>query len=175
MGRVVPLADLAEVLAVERAAGKRVVLTNGCFDLLHVGHVRLLDQARALGDVLVVGVNGDESVRRLKGPGRPLVPASDRAEVVAALSPVDYVCVFEETTAERLAALVAPDVYVKGADYRAAGGAIDEGRLPEAPVVRAAGGQVVLLPLTPDRSTSGLVERIAGRLTDRIRGAGTAP
>jgi rfaE bifunctional protein nucleotidyltransferase chain/domain len=160
MGRVVPLAELESILATARVAGKRVVLTNGCFDLLHVGHARLLERARALGDVLVVGVNGDASVRRLKGPVRPLVPAAERAELVAALGAVDYVAVFEETTAERLAAAVHPDVYVKGADYAAAGGAVDPSRLPEAAVVQGGGGRVVLVPLTPDRSTSGLVERI---------------
>jgi rfaE bifunctional protein nucleotidyltransferase chain/domain len=160
MGRVVPLAELDAALAAARRAGKRVVLTNGCFDLLHVGHARLLGEAKALGDVLVVGVNGDDSVRRLKGPARPLVPAAERAELVAALGAVDYVALFEETTAERLAAAVRPDVYVKGADYAAAGGAVDSGRLPEAAVVRAGGGEVVLIPLTPDRSTSGLVARI---------------
>ena len=160
MGRVVPLAELESILATARVAGKRVVLTNGCFDLLHVGHARLLEQARALGDVLVVGVNGDASVRRLKGPTRPLVPAAERAELVAALGAVDYVAVFEETTAERLAGAVRPDVYVKGADYAAAGGAVDPSRLPEAAVVQGGGGRVVLVPLTPDRSTSGLVDRI---------------
>ena len=174
MGRVLPLDELTAALEAERAAGRRIVLTNGCFDLLHVGHVRALRQCRALGDVLVVGVNGDGSVRRLKGPPRPFVPAAERAEVLAALAVVDYVTVFPEQTAERLAALVRPDVYVKGADYARAAGApaavpeipeIDEDRLPEARVVRAAGGAVVLLPLTPGHSTSALVERIqaAGR------------
>ncbi|MDQ3699817.1 MAG: adenylyltransferase/cytidyltransferase family protein, partial [Chloroflexota bacterium] len=114
MGRVIPFFDLATILDAERAAGRRIVLTNGCFDLLHVGHVRLLQQCRALGEVLVVGVNDDASVRHLKGPTRPLVPAAERAEILAALSAVDYVTVFEEPTAERLAAAVRPEVYVKG-------------------------------------------------------------
>jgi rfaE bifunctional protein nucleotidyltransferase chain/domain len=168
MGRVIPLAQLAQAIAAERAAGRRIVLTNGCFDLLHVGHVRGFQASRAYGDVLVVGVNGDDSVRRLKGPDRPLVPEDERAELLAALAAVDYVAIFPEPTAEALAALVRPDVYVKGADY-ATGCAtappsdqasIDEQRLPEARVVRAHGGRVVLLPMTPGRSTSGLVERI---------------
>src|SRR5262249_38226835 len=135
---------------------------NGCFDLLHVGHVRLLERCHALGDVLVVGVNSDESVHRLKGPGRPIVPAGERAELLAALACVDVVTVFAEPTAERLAAAVRPDVYVKGADYSQAGSAeaVDERRLPEARVVREGGGRVVLLPMTPDRSTSALVTRI---------------
>jgi D-beta-D-heptose 7-phosphate kinase/D-beta-D-heptose 1-phosphate adenosyltransferase len=164
MGRVVPLADLAQVIAAERAAGKRIVLTNGCFDLLHVGHVRGFQASRAHGDVLVVGANADESVRRLKGPDRPLVPEHERAEILAALAAVDYVAIFPETTAETLAALVRPDVYVKGADYASAPDSseprIDEQRLPEARIVRAHGGRVVLLPITPGRSTTGLVERI---------------
>ena len=160
MGRVIPFLDLATALDAERAAGRRIVLTNGCFDLLHVGHVRLLQQCRALGEVLVVGVNDDASVRHLKGPTRPLVPASERAEILAALSAVDYVTVFAEPTAERLAATVRPEVYVKGADYE-----VDDHRLPEAKVVVAGGGRVVLLPLSPGRSTTALVERmVAERL-----------
>ncbi len=99
MGRVVAFQDIATAVEAERAAGRGIVLTNGCFDLLHVGHVRLLQRCRALGDVLVVGVNDDASVQRLKGPARPLVPAAERAEVLAALEAVDYVTVFEETTA----------------------------------------------------------------------------
>lgn len=185
MGRVVPFLDLATALDAERAAGRRIVLTNGCFDLLHVGHVRLLQQCRALGEVVVVGVNDDASVRRLKGPTRPLVPAAERAELLAALSAVDYVAVFEESTAERLAATVRPEVYVKGADYAqppaatapgplagsapgagieaapGTGDEVDDRRLPEARVVCAAGGRVVLLPLSPGRSTTALVERMA--------------
>ena len=172
MGSVVSMDALPALLAGARRRGQRVVLTNGHFDLLHVGHVRLLQGARALGDVLVVGINGDQSVRRRKGPERPLVPGAERAETVAALGAVDYVCLFDEPTAERLAGIVRPDVYVKGADYALAGsagdaegaGAIDAQRLPEARVVAEGGGRVVLLPLTPDRSTTALVERIkAGR------------
>jgi D-glycero-beta-D-manno-heptose 1-phosphate adenylyltransferase len=165
MGRVVDLLALEGAMARARELGQRIVLTNGHFDLLHVGHVRLLGAARALGDVLVVGVNGDASVRRRKGPTRPLVPGAERAEVLAALAAVDFVCLFEEDTAEGLARAVRPDVYVKGADYArpgapAEGPAVDEARLPEAPVVRAGGGRVVLLPLTPDRSTTALEARI---------------
>jgi rfaE bifunctional protein nucleotidyltransferase chain/domain len=183
MGRVVALDDLPAALATERAAGRRIVLTNGCFDLLHVGHVRLLQACRRLGDVLVVGVNGDSTVRRLKGPGRPLVPQGDRAELLAALAAVDYVAIFPEPTAERLAELVRPDVYVKGADYargsRADGGdagapddsPVDAARLPEAAVVRRLGGRVVLVPLVPDRSTSGLVARI--QAASRMDGDGS--
>jgi rfaE bifunctional protein nucleotidyltransferase chain/domain len=161
MGRVVGWEELETALAAARGAGKRVVLTNGCFDLLHVGHVRGLRAARALGDLLVVGVNSDASVRQLKGEGRPLVAQDERAEVLAALEPVDYVVIFDEPTAERLAALVRPAVYAKGGDYAAAGaGAFDPQRLPEAKVVAAHGGETVLVPLVPGRSTTDLVARI---------------
>jgi rfaE bifunctional protein nucleotidyltransferase chain/domain len=162
MGAIVSLEQLEAIVAAERARGRRIVLTNGCFDLLHVGHVRLLRRCRELGDVVIVGVNDDGSVRQLKGPQRPIVPAAERAEVLAALAAVDYVAIFPETTAERLAAIVRPDVYAKGADYRAGdeSGAIDERRLPEASVVRAAGGRIELVPLAPHCSTTALVERI---------------
>ena len=136
-----------------REEGLRVVWTNGVFDLLHVGHVRSLEAARALGDVLVVGVNGDESVRRIKGDARPLVPAEQRAEVVAALAPVDRVVVFDEPTPEEALARLRPDVHTKGADY--------EGReLPEAAVVESYGGSVELLPLVPGVSTTELERRL---------------
>lgn len=152
--------ELEAAIDRERAEGRRVVLTNGCFDLLHVGHVRALRAARALGDVLVVGLNSDGSVRRLKGAGRPLVSQDERAEVIASLVPVDYVVVFEEPTAERLASLVKPAVYVKGGDYAGEAAAFDASRLPEAKVVAALGGETVLVPFVPGRSTTDLVARI---------------
>jgi D-beta-D-heptose 7-phosphate kinase/D-beta-D-heptose 1-phosphate adenosyltransferase len=142
---------LAEMRAEE--AGLKVVFTNGCFDLLHVGHLRTLQRARALGDVLVVGVNSDASVARLKGPGRPLNPQQDRAELLAGLACVDYVVIFEEDTPEATLAALRPDVHVKGGDYR-------EEDLPESDLVRSWGGQVVLAELVPGRSTSALVEQI---------------
>lgn len=159
MGRVVSQPELAAALERARASGKRVVLTNGCFDLLHVGHVRSLRAARALGDLLVVGLNSDASVRAIKGAERPLVPQAERAEVIAALVPVDYVVLFDEPTAERLAALVRPAVYAKGGDY-ASGAAIDGARLPEARVVAELGGRTELIPLVAGRSTSAIVEKI---------------
>ncbi len=136
-----------------RRQGKVLVLTNGHFDLLHVGHVRLLRAARALGDVLVVGLNDDTSTRALKGPRRPIVPAAERAEILASLEAVDYVIPFSETTAERLVATLQPDVYVKGGDWSA-----DE--LPEAPAVRAYGGRIEIVEVTPGRSTSRIIETI---------------
>jgi rfaE bifunctional protein nucleotidyltransferase chain/domain len=152
----VDLDTAAARAAAVRQAGGRVVVTNGCFDLLHVGHVRYLQAARALGDLLVVGVNSDASVRALKGPARPLVPAAERAEIVAALAAVDLVVVFDAPTAEPLVARLRPEVYVKGDDYT-------EATLPEARLVRAAGGEVVLLPTQSGLSTSALVARILAR------------
>jgi rfaE bifunctional protein nucleotidyltransferase chain/domain len=118
MGRVLDLEGARAVADKARAAGRRVVLANGCFDLLHVGHVRYLEDARALGDLLIVGVNGDDAVRRLKGPGRPLMPAVERAEMLAALRAVDHVVVFEDDTADRLVALLRPAVHARGRTTR---------------------------------------------------------
>jgi len=146
-------AALVSRLAGRRAAGRRVVLTNGCFDLVHSGHVSYLREAASLGDLLVVGVNSDASVRSFKEPGRPIVPEADRVEVVAALEMVDYVVLFDEPTAEVLVAELKPDIYVKGGDYR-----LEE--LPEARVVESYGGQVKLLPYREGRSTTGIIQRI---------------
>jgi rfaE bifunctional protein nucleotidyltransferase chain/domain len=156
--KVSSLPALLSWRAAARREGKTVVWTNGCFDLLHVGHVRNLQAARLLGDFLIVGVNGDEAVRRLKGSGRPIVPGAERAEILAALACVDRVVVFEEPTpAESLAALQ-PDIHCKGADY-----APPDGKpIPEAAVVAAYGGRIEFLPLIPLTSTTRLIERICG-------------
>ena len=139
-----------------RTEGQTVVWTNGCFDLLHLGHVRSLQIAKALGDVLVVGVNSDDSVRRLKGPGRPIFPASERVKMLAALECVDYVVVFEELTPERALSRLRPDIHCKGADY-----APPHGKpIPEAKIVEAYGGRVEFLPLLSGHSTSELIRRI---------------
>lgn len=159
-----------------RREGMRVVLTNGVFDLLHSGHVRYLEQARSLGDILVVGINSDASTRKIKGPLRPLVPQDERAYLLAAIRWVDYVTVFDEPTAEALVRTLAPDVYVKGGDYAMATTEaaislhqqVDETRLPEARVARAGGGRVVLVPYHPGLSTTALIERIAGRYGGKI-------
>jgi rfaE bifunctional protein nucleotidyltransferase chain/domain len=140
-----------------REAGKTVVWTNGCFDLMHVGHVRSLQAARALGDVLVVGLNSDESVRRLKGRGRPILPAVERAELLAALACVDYVTVFDDETPERVLAWLRPAIHTKGADYAPPGGK----PVPEAAVVAAYGGQIRFLEFVPARSTSALIRQIS--------------
>jgi rfaE bifunctional protein nucleotidyltransferase chain/domain len=130
-----------------------VVLTNGVFDLLHVGHLRYLRQARRAGDVLVVGVNADSAVNK---PGRPLVPDAERAELLAALEPVDYVVIFGESTADGLLRAVQPDVYVKGADY-------SESTLPEASTAHAIGAKVMFVELVQNRSTSALARAVRSR------------
>jgi rfaE bifunctional protein nucleotidyltransferase chain/domain len=138
-----------------RRRGLRIVATNGCFDLLHFGHVTYLQQARQLGDLLVVGLNSDASVRRLKGPTRPLVPARQRAAVMAALACVDAVVIFPQTRATKFLAAVQPDIYVKGGDYRPS--SLDQS---EQAILAGKGTRVRLLPLVPGCSTSELVERI---------------
>jgi len=147
------VADLVRRLEVRRAAGERIVFTNGCFDILHRGHIAYLSQAKALGDALVVGVNTDAGIRRLKGPTRPINALEDRVEVLAALGCVDHVVAFDEDTPAELIRAVRPDVFVKGGDYT-----ID--RLPEAAVVEEHGGEVRILPFVADRSTTDLIARI---------------
>ena len=132
-----------------------MVFTNGCYDLLHPGHIRLLEQARSLGDVLILGLNSDDSVRRLKGPARPLLSEQERAEVAAALAAVDAITIFDEDTPRELIAAVLPDVLVKGADWAHWIAGREE--------VEAAGGQVMALALEPGYSTTGIVEEILTR------------
>jgi D-beta-D-heptose 7-phosphate kinase/D-beta-D-heptose 1-phosphate adenosyltransferase len=139
-----------------RRQGRRIGFTNGCFDLLHRGHVSHLHHARGLADVLIVGVNSDAGVRRLKGPGRPINPLDDRLHVLAALDCVDHLVPFDEDTAGNLIRALRPDVFVKGGNYTRA-------NLPEVAVVEALGGVVEILPYLPDRSTTGLLERIRGQ------------
>lgn len=155
-GVIVSLAEAAALAEQYRAGGRRVVLTNGHFDVLHVGHAACLAAARALGDVLFVGVNSDASTVALKGPKRPIVPAADRALLLAHLRSVDHVVIFEETTAIALLRAVRPHVYAKGGDYAA-------GSLPEAVAAAEVGAEVRLLPLADGRSTSGIIERIVAR------------
>ena len=151
--RKILTADRAAILARRlRRRGQVVVFTNGCFDLLHAGHVGLLEAARAHGDFLVVGVNSDRSVRRLKGAGRPIVPLRERMEILAALRAVDGVVPFGGATPARLIVRIRPDVLVKGADYRKA-------EIVGRDTVEAAGGRVVTVPLRRGRSTSGLIRR----------------
>ena len=153
MGQVVSQDELILHIAQARRNGRRVVFTNGCFDLLHPGHIRCLEQARALGDLLVVAINTDASVRRVKGAGRPVVPEGERAEVLAALAAVDYVTLFDEDTPQRIIARVLPDVLVKGGDW-------GPDKIVGRAEVEAAGGRVVAIPLAPAYSTSALLEKI---------------
>jgi len=150
-------AELTEIRKDLARQGKTVVFTNGCFDILHRGHVEYLLQARRLGDVLMIGVNDDQSVRRLKGPGRPLVPQQDRAYLLAALIMVDYVCLFPEDTPLQLIQSLQPDVLVKGSDYQ-----LHE--IVGKQTVEERGGKVVTIPLVENRSTSNIINTIV-RLT----------
>lgn len=154
--RVIPLRSLIPIVRKFQRDGKRVAFTNGCFDLLHVGHLDTLERARRLADCLVVAVNSDRSVRRLKGPGRPIVPARERARLVAALKPVDYVTIFSEDTPERIIRLLSPDVLVKGGDWH-----------PHAIVgrkwVESHGGRVVVVPYRSGHSTTRLIRSIQAK------------
>ena len=149
-GPVLELAALTRELKMAREKQKRIVLTNGVFDLLHIGHLRYLRQARVYGDLLVVGVNADRAVTK---PGRPLVPGQERAELVAALEPVDFVTIFEELTADHLLLAIRPDVYVKGDDY-------SEATLAEAGTAREVHAELMFVPTTAGHSTSQLIERL---------------
>ncbi len=148
--------EAERLAATWRRAGRRVVLANGCFDLLHVGHVRYLTAARALGDALIVGLNSDASVERLKGPGRPLMPVGERAELVAALAAVDAVVVFDEDSADHLIARLKPDVHAKGTDYT-------EDTVPERAAVRATGGTVAIAGDPKTHATRDLIASIVAR------------
>jgi rfaE bifunctional protein nucleotidyltransferase chain/domain len=154
--KIIPWDQLPAWRAKLRESGRRLVVTNGCFDLLHRGHVTYLEAARAQGDALLVGVNGDVSVRELKGTHRPINEESDRAAVLAALQSVDAVCVFTDRTALRFLSTVQPDVYVKGGDYT-----IDTINQEERRLVEGLGGKVVVLAGVPGKSTSALLEKIA--------------
>lgn len=152
-GQILDQRRLAQRADEHHHGGERVILTNGCFDVLHRGHVRCLQQARDLGDVLIVAINSDAGVRRLKGPGRPVNPVADRAAILAALRCVDYVTVFDEPTPLRLIERIRPDCYAKGGDYTAF-------TLPESAAVARYGGEVVILDYLAGRSTTATVERL---------------
>ncbi len=154
MGTVLTEDELVAAVARERAAGRRIAFANGCFDVLHVGHVRYLEGARREGDCLVVAINDDGSVRALKGAGRPILAAADRAELVAALRAVDYVVLFPETTVARLLERLRPEVHCKGTDYTT-------DSVPERETVRAYGGRVAIVGDAKDHSTRDLFARIS--------------
>jgi rfaE bifunctional protein nucleotidyltransferase chain/domain len=139
-----------------RASGKKLVVTNGCFDILHLGHVTYLESARHHGDALLVGINSDDAARQLKGPGRPVNTEADRAAVLAALASVDGVCVFSESTAVKFLAAARPEVYVKGGDYT-----LDTLNQDERRTVEQTGGKIVIIPLVPGKSTTALLEKIS--------------
>ena len=160
--KVKSLAAVVRAARKAQGAGRRVVFTNGCFDLLHRGHVRYLEQARGLGDFLVVAVNSDASVRRLKGPGRPVVPAVERAEVLAALAAVDLVLIFDDLEPGRIIRAVRPDLLVKGGDWP-----VDQ--IVGADFVRSTGGVVRSLPYLPGASTTELIRRLASALSPHPR------
>jgi D-glycero-beta-D-manno-heptose 1-phosphate adenylyltransferase len=156
MAPLVNIDEAARLAAAWRAQGKRLVLANGCFDLLHVGHVRYLQAARSLGDVLLVALNSDAAVRRLKGPGRPLMPAAERAELVGALAGVDAVLVFDDDRADAVIARLCPDVHAKGTDY-------SQESVPERETVRAAGGRVAIAGDPKAHATKDLIQTILER------------
>ena len=153
--KIITLPELARRAGEIRQAGKRLVLTNGCFDLLHVGHVRYLEEARELGDFLAVAVNGDESVRALKGAGRPLNSEDDRAEVLAALEAVNFVTIFPNVRATQVIETARPAIYAKGGDYTSE--SLD---VEERAAVKRVGAKTVILPLVPGKSTSQLIQRV---------------
>jgi D-glycero-beta-D-manno-heptose 1-phosphate adenylyltransferase len=158
MGAVVTDSELVSRVTADRAAGRTIAFANGCFDLLHVGHVRYLEGARREGDRLIVAINDDASVRALKGNGQPVLPAEARAELVAALRVVDYVVIFPDRTVERLLRLVRPDVHCKGTDYT-----VDT--VPERDVVRSYGGRVAVVGDPKDHSTRDLLKRLRSEET----------
>ena len=153
---LVSLEELLEVLQEERKKGKRVVFTNGCFDIIHAGHVDYLRKAKSLGDILVVGLNSDESIRRIKGEKRPIIPQRMRAEVLSSLKPVDYVVIFEEDTPENLIKAIRPEVLVKGGDWELS-------KVVGKDFVESYGGKVLTIPFTYEISTTKIINTILER------------
>jgi rfaE bifunctional protein nucleotidyltransferase chain/domain len=156
LSRIVNRSDLITIVETERRSGQRIVLANGCFDVLHVGHVRYLEAARALGDLLIVGVNSDEQARRLKGEGRPLLPQDQRAEIISSIEAVDLVTIFSEPTVKELLLALKPDIHAKGTDYT-------EDSVPERDVVRSFGGRVAIVGDPKDHSSSEMIETVSGK------------
>ena len=153
MGHVVNLEELVTVVENSKNNNKVIVTTNGCFDILHVGHVRYLKETKKLGDVLIIALNTDESVRRLKGPTRPVNSENDRAEVLAALECVDFVVLFNEQTPVDLLSKIKPDIHAKGGDYNA-------DNLPESATIKEGGGKLVFIPLVEGKSTTNIIQKI---------------
>jgi len=154
--RIIDRSEMITAVETARIQGKRIVFANGCFDVLHAGHVRYLEAARALGDLLIVAVNSDEQAARLKGAGRPLLSQDQRAEIVAALDAVDLVTIFDEPTVTELLLALKPDIHAKGTDYT-------EETVPERDVVRSFGGQVAIVGDPKNHSSSEMIEKVGGR------------
>jgi rfaE bifunctional protein nucleotidyltransferase chain/domain len=154
--KVKTLEDVVRIRSRLRSEGKKLVFTNGCFDLLHVGHVRYLSQARAMGDALVVAVNSDRSIREIKGKGRPIVPEAERAEVLSALACIDYIFIFDDPTPQQVIDAIVPDILVKGADW-------DISEIVGRETVEKGGGIVRSIPLVEGSSTTGIIERVIER------------
>jgi len=154
--RILERRDLLAVVEAAKRKRSRIVLANGCFDVLHVGHIRYLEAAKALGDLLIVGVNSDEQTRRLKGDGRPLVPQDQRAQIVSALEAVNFVTIFEEPTVKELLLAIKPDVHAKGTDYT-------EDMVPERDVVRSFGGRVAIVGDPKNHSSSEIIDKVSGQ------------
>ncbi len=154
--RILERRDLLAVVEAAKRKGSRIVLANGCFDVLHVGHIRYLEAAKALGDLLIVGVNSDKQTRRLKGDGRPLVPQDQRAQIVSALEAVNFVTIFEEPTVKELLLAIKPDVHAKGTDYT-------EDMVPERDVVRSFGGRVAIVGDPKNHSSSEIIDKVSGQ------------
>ncbi|MCD4785393.1 MAG: D-glycero-beta-D-manno-heptose 1-phosphate adenylyltransferase [Candidatus Eremiobacteraeota bacterium] len=154
--KITSLPRLKDILASLKVEGKKIVFTNGCFDILHLGHIKYLRKAKALGDILVVGLNTDSSVRKIKGSLRPIVPEDERAEILAALEMVDYVVMFSRETPEKIILELQPDIHVKGGDYT-------EEMLPEAKLVRSYGGKVAIIPLVEGKATTNIIREILDR------------
>jgi rfaE bifunctional protein nucleotidyltransferase chain/domain len=160
--RIVDRPHLIEAISAAKKDGRRIVFCNGCFDVLHVGHVRYLEAAKALGDLLIVAVNSDEQVRKQKGEDRPLMPQDQRAEIVSALAAVDFVTIFEEPTVTELLLALKPDIHAKGTDYT-------EDTVPERDVVRSYGGRVAIAGDQKDHSSSQMIEKVSSELQNRER------
>lgn len=158
MGRIVKLDELLTIVEMERANKKKIVFTNGCFDILHIGHISYLKTAKELGDILIVGINSDRSVKLLKGSNRPIINENERAAIVSSLYFVDYVIIFDESRPNNLINMIRPDIHVKGGDYKAES-------LPEYPIVTSYGGKVVICPYINNRSTSEIIKTILARFS----------
>jgi rfaE bifunctional protein nucleotidyltransferase chain/domain len=160
MGRVVSQQELATIVAELKKHGKKIVTTNGAFDILHIGHVSALQQAKSFGDILIVGVNSDSSVKQYKSDKRPIVPEQDRAEMLAALACVDFVTIFSETDPRNFLELIKPHVHVKSGDYSPDRRPGEQGFMPEAETVRKLGGEIKIAPLVTGKSTTNIIKKI---------------